>query len=52
LPIPQPRRAHEFGTKVTRAYDRDDEVNKRRELMTAWSNFIGAGGQRLVANVA
>jgi hypothetical protein len=37
---------------VTRAYDRDDEVDKRRELMTAWSNFIGASGPRLVANVA
>ena len=43
--------AHKFGTKVTRAYDRDDEIDNRRALMTAWAGYIGASGpRRLVAS--
>jgi integrase len=42
--------AHKFGTKVTRAYDRDDEIDNRRALMTAWAGYIGASGPRLVAS--
>jgi len=43
--------AHKFGTKVTRAYDRDDEIDNRRALMTAWAGYIGPSGpRRLVAS--
>lgn len=35
--------AHKFGSKTTRAYDRDDELGKRVELMNMWAHYIGPG---------
>jgi len=33
--------AHTTGSAVERAYRRGTALEKRRELMTAWSNFCG-----------
>lgn len=32
--------AHKVGTKVQQAYDRSDQVEKRREMMAAWGRFL------------
>lgn len=32
--------AHRIGTKVTQAYDRSDQVDKRRVMMAAWGDFL------------
>ena len=32
--------AHTIGTSVTQAYDRDDLLAERRELMEAWSDYL------------
>jgi integrase len=32
--------AHKVGSKVQQAYDRSDQVNKRREMMRAWGGFL------------
>jgi integrase len=46
--------AHKFGSKTARAYDRDDELEKRTELMTMWAKYIGTGlpALKLVASRA
>ena len=31
---------HKVGSKVAQAYNRADQVEKRRHLMTAWGNFV------------
>lgn len=35
---------HKVGTKVAQAYDRSEQVEKRRVMMTAWGEFL-AGKQ-------
>lgn len=32
--------AHKVGSKVQQAYDRSDQVEKRREMMEAWGQFL------------
>jgi integrase len=32
--------AHKVGSKVQQAYDRSDQVEKRRQMMRAWSGFL------------
>lgn len=32
--------AHKVGTRVQQAYDRSDQLEKRREMMAAWSAFL------------
>ena len=32
--------AHKVGSKVQQAYDRSDQVEKRREMMGAWGSFL------------
>jgi integrase len=32
--------AHKVGNKVQQAYDRSDQVEKRREMMEAWGRFL------------
>ncbi len=32
--------AHKVGTKVQQAYDRSDQLEKRREMMERWSEFL------------
>ncbi|WP_281241643.1 hypothetical protein [Lutimaribacter saemankumensis] len=32
--------AHKVGSKVQQAYDRSDQVEKRREMMEAWGAFL------------
>ncbi|WP_319826611.1 tyrosine-type recombinase/integrase [Thalassovita sp.] len=32
--------AHKVGSKVQQAYDRSDQVEKRREMMQAWGEFL------------
>lgn len=32
--------AHKVGSKVQQAYDRSDQVEKRREMMRAWGEFL------------
>ncbi|KPQ16481.1 MAG: Integrase [Rhodobacteraceae bacterium HLUCCO18] len=32
--------AHKVGTKVQQAYDRSDQVEKRRAMMAAWGRFL------------
>ena len=34
--------AHQVGNEVERAYRRGDALEKRRELMTAWSGYCAA----------
>lgn len=34
--------AHRVGTKVQQAYDRSDQVEKRREMMDGWGTFLAA----------
>jgi integrase len=43
--------AHSVGSAVTRAYLRGNALEKRREIMTAWSEYCGsaAGGTRVGA---
>ena len=31
---------HKIGSKVAQAYNRADQVEKRRHLMAAWGNFV------------
>ncbi|WP_428515454.1 tyrosine-type recombinase/integrase [Roseovarius sp.] len=42
--------AHKVGSKVQQAYDRSDQLEKRRDMMVAWSAFLsgkpGQGGER------
>lgn len=33
--------AHQIGSEVERAYRRGDALERRRELMAAWSSFVG-----------
>lgn len=35
--------AHTVGSEVERAYRRSDMLEKRREMMTDWARFLGAG---------
>ena len=35
---------HKVGSKVAQAYDRSDQVEKRRSMMAAWGDFL-AGKQ-------
>ena len=35
--------AHQVGSAVERAYRRGDALEKRRELMKAWENYLSAG---------
>ena len=35
--------AHSVGNAVERAYRRSDLFDKRRQLMTAWANFVTSG---------
>jgi integrase len=35
--------AHTVGSEVERAYRRGDALQKRRELMAAWAEFVGGG---------
>lgn len=41
--------AHKVGSKVQQAYDRSDQLEKRRAMMSDWSDFLrlepGRGGQ-------
>lgn len=37
--------AHKVGSKVQQAYDRSDQVEKRRELMEAWGRFLTSGNE-------
>ena len=32
--------AHSIGTSVTQAYDREDLLEERREIMQAWASFL------------
>ncbi|MCV2872591.1 integrase arm-type DNA-binding domain-containing protein [Defluviimonas sp. WL0050] len=32
--------AHKVGTKVQQAYDRSDQIEKRRRMMAAWHDFL------------
>ena len=32
--------AHKVGTKVQQAYDRSDQVEKRRRMMSEWEGFL------------
>lgn len=42
--------AHRVGTKVQQAYDRSDQVEKRRAMMAAWGRFLeGAAPVQVVA---
>jgi hypothetical protein len=34
--------AHAIGSKVEAAYRRGDLFGRRRELMTAWAEYLGA----------
>jgi integrase len=38
--------AHKVGDAVENAYRRSDALEKRRKLMAAWSNFLGASAVR------
>ncbi|MDU8913944.1 tyrosine-type recombinase/integrase [Aestuariicoccus sp. MJ-SS9] len=44
--------AHRVGSKVQQAYDRSDQVEKRRQMMCEWGRFIGAelGAERRKRN--
>lgn len=44
--------AHKFGTKVTRAYDRDDFLEERRIIMERWGEFVSGGTGEVVRLVA
>lgn len=35
---------HKVGTKVSQAYDRSDQLEKRRAMMTAWCDFLDSHG--------
>ena len=37
--------AHQVGNEVERAYRRSDALNKRRELMEAWSTFCATSAE-------
>jgi integrase len=37
--------AHVAGDETERAYRRGDALERRRELMNAWSTFCGSGGR-------
>lgn len=39
--------AHRVGTKVQQAYDRSDQVEKRREMMEDWGAFLENGQSNL-----
>ena len=42
--------AHKVGTKVQQAYDRSDQVEKRRKMMVAWGRFLaGEADEKVVA---
>jgi hypothetical protein len=41
---------HKVGNKVQRAYDRADQVEKRRLMMSRWCDFLhGRAPQNVVA---
>jgi integrase len=40
--------AHEIGNKVEKAYRRGDLLEKRRELMQAWANYVSGTGANVV----
>ncbi len=37
--------AHKVGTKVQQAYDRSDQLEKRRDMMEAWLDFLQGGNE-------
>ncbi|KQQ65505.1 integrase [Pseudomonas sp. Leaf127] len=43
--------AHTLGDKVEAAYHRGDLLDKRRQLMTAWSAFIEQGTRQVVSHL-
>jgi integrase len=44
--------AHTVGSKVTRAYLRDDMLEERRKIMDAWADFCDSGTPRKLTLVA
>ncbi|MCF8707782.1 hypothetical protein L3X40_07735 [Rhizorhapis sp. SPR117] len=43
--------AHSVGNEVERAYRRGDALEKRREMMTAWAEYL-YGGQTDARNIS
>lgn len=43
--------AHKVGTKVQQAYNRSDQVEKRRDMMEAWASFLHSAGDRKATEI-